>query len=299
MRPGAPGPGRGVQAARRGLRRGRQPHRPGRRHEPGRRLVADHRGVPAPDDHRARPAAGQPLLQGHPGHLHPRAPQLPRRQADPGRVAAQVPRPGERPADRRTAATSCRARPSAACTPTSTPACSSRTASRCRASTPPARSPASAAAACTATTRSRAPSSAAASSPAVRRAGPPLLRSADRLHAGTRTGMPARRATRTECPLGVLSVHRVPGRRGLGNRVRRSRLGAHERKSRALRDPLRRRGPGPQVLLRGVRVDHQRDPRPALLDRADRADRRGRVPHGRRLHRRRDAQARESRPTGR
>ena len=65
---------------------------------------ADLRGVAAPHDHRARPAAGEPLLQGHPGHLPPRAPALPRRQADPHRLAAPVPGPRERPADRRAAA---------------------------------------------------------------------------------------------------------------------------------------------------------------------------------------------------
>ena len=44
-----------------------------------------------------------PLLQGHPGHLPARAPRLPRRQAGPGRGSAQVLRPEERAADRRTA----------------------------------------------------------------------------------------------------------------------------------------------------------------------------------------------------
>ncbi len=59
-------------------------HEPGRRSRPGRR--GHRRGRPAPADRGPRPADRQPLLQGHPGHVHPPAPLLPRRQAGPGRA---------------------------------------------------------------------------------------------------------------------------------------------------------------------------------------------------------------------
>ena len=88
---GAPGAGRGVQGARRGLRRRR-------RRSPSWCAGMNQVGGPdqggavieeadaAPADRGARPADRQPLLQGHPGHVHPPAPRVPRRQAGPRRV---------------------------------------------------------------------------------------------------------------------------------------------------------------------------------------------------------------------
>ena len=57
---------------------------------------------PRAADRRARPRGRQRLLQGRPGDGDPQRPPQPHRQADPRRQAAQDPRPGARPADRRT-----------------------------------------------------------------------------------------------------------------------------------------------------------------------------------------------------
>ena len=66
--------------------------------EPG----AHRRGGPAAADRAAGPRARQRVHQGRPDHRDPRGPQLPRRQADPGRHPAPAARPEGRPADRRT-----------------------------------------------------------------------------------------------------------------------------------------------------------------------------------------------------
>ena len=92
-------------------------------------------------------------------HRDPRRPQLPRRQADPGRRAAPAARPRGRPADRRPAERAHPQDPRRAGDRPVGPGAAPRRRASSRACTRPVRSPASAAAACTATARSRAPSS--------------------------------------------------------------------------------------------------------------------------------------------
>ena len=97
-------------------------------------------------------------------------PQLPRRQADPGRAAAPAARPRGRPADRRPAQPAHPQDARRAGDRPVRPGAAPGRRGRSPGCTRPARSPASAAAACTATARWRARSSAAACSPGGRRA---------------------------------------------------------------------------------------------------------------------------------
>ena len=101
---GAPGAGRGVQAARRRLRRRARPGGARARHERADPRAAARRRRARGRDRRPRPRAGEPLRQGPPDRRHPRRPALPRRPHHADRRAAPHPRPRGRPADRGQAA---------------------------------------------------------------------------------------------------------------------------------------------------------------------------------------------------
>ena len=234
---------------------------------------------------RPRPGDGQPVHQGPAGHRDARRPALPRRQADPGRVAAPAARPEGRPADRRPAA---HPHPQDPRRPRDRPVragAARPTASRCPGSTRPARWPASAAAACTATARWRAPSSAAASSPAVRRGGPPRARPPD----ASAPPPPGRRRPRhggqsAHCEAWVLPQRAVTPRQAAQVPPVR-RLGVME--SRQLgQDRPPGLGRRPRLLAARRRLGRRRRGRRAR-GAARRGRRRGHVPrHRRRLRRR-------------
>ena len=103
VRPGAPGAGGGVQAARGRLRRGQHAARAGRGHEQADRVASRRPGRPGAADRRARPRDRQSVHQGPAGHGDPQRPPLARRAAGPHRGAAQDPGPQGGPADRRAA----------------------------------------------------------------------------------------------------------------------------------------------------------------------------------------------------
>ena len=96
-RGGAPGPGRGVQAERRGLRRRGHAARARPRDERARREPLLDLAAARARDRRARPGGRQPVHEGRPDHGDPRRPPVPRRPPHPrrrSRTASSIPTPG-------------------------------------------------------------------------------------------------------------------------------------------------------------------------------------------------------------